>query len=535
MTRSRLTLALLAALAGLATATPPASAQPVTKEAPRVPTPAAPRASQPAQPAPPAARAFDRSVPPPVGAAPRLVVPTWTTTTLSNGARLVVAPKRDLPLVNVSVTFEGGANQFEPAEKTGLAAMTAALLTEGTTTRTGEQLSEAQQLLGTSLAAGIAGERGAIGFEALAPKLDSALALLADVMRNPTFPADALDRLRARTLVGLQQARDQPTVIASNVFARTVYGPAHPYGRVATEQTVRNVTQGDVVAFHRAYFQPERATITVTGDVDPAGVRAAVERAFAGWTGSGTPAGAAPADSALFRYPAPAAPTARTIYLVDKPGAAQSSFAIGLPGPARDTPDFYALQVLNRILGGHIQSRLSNNIRETRGWSYGVGSGFGFGRGPGAFRAGGEIVAAKTDSALLEFMRELRGVQGGQPFTEAELAEAKQAIVQGLPRNFASVGALSGALTNLYLYDLPQDYYQTYASRIEAVTADDLVRVARRYVDLDRLAIVVVGDRAAIEAPLVRTGVAPVVVLDADGRPVAGAAAGRPTAAPPAP
>jgi len=251
VTRStiRPTLALLAALAAT---TPPVRAQLVTKDAPR--------AAQPPVATRAPAGALDRSVPPPVGAAPRLVVPTWTTTTLPNGARLVVAPKRDLPLVNVSVTFEGGANQFEPAGKTGLASMAAALLTEGTTTRTGEQLSEAQQLLGTSLAAGIAGERGAVGFEALAPKLDSALALLADVMRNPTFPADALERLRARTLVGLQQARDQPTVIASNVFARTVYGPQHPYGRVATEQTVRAVTRDDVVAFHARLSDRTRAS-----------------------------------------------------------------------------------------------------------------------------------------------------------------------------------------------------------------------------------------------------------------------------------
>jgi predicted Zn-dependent peptidase len=175
---------------------------------------------------------------------------------------------------------------------------------------------------------------------------------------------------------------------------------------------------------------------------------------------------------------------------------------------------------MNRILGGHIQSRLSNNIRETKGWSYGVGSRFGLGKGPGAFRAGGEIVTAKTDSALLEFIRELRGVVGEKPFTDAEIAEAKQAIVQGLPRNFASVGALSEALTALYQYGLPADYYQTFADRVNAVTRADLDRVARKYVDLDRLAIVIVGDRATVEAPLARTGVAPIVVLDTEGRRV---------------
>ena len=460
----------------------------------------------------PAAQALDRTVPPPVAPTPELRVPAWTTTTLSNGARLVVAPKRDLPLVTVNVAFDGGAHQFEPADKTGLAGMIGALLAEGTTTMTGEQLSEAQQLLGTSIVASIGGERGTIGFEALADKLAPALALMTDMMLAPTFPPEALERLRARTLVQLAQARDQPTVVASNVFARTLYG-AHPYGRVTTEQSVRAITRDDVVAFHRAYFQPARATVTVTGDVDPAQVKAEIERAFARW-----PAGGSPPS---FDYPALPAPAARTIYLVDKPQAAQSSFVIGMPGPPRLTPDYYALQVLNTILGGAFQSRLNHNIREVKGWSYGVSSNFTMGKGPGAFRTGGEIVTAKTDSALLEFMKELRGVQGGRPFTDAEIAEAKASLVQRLPQSFASVGALAGSITTLYLFGLPMDYYQSYASKIDAVTKADLERVAKQYIDIDRLAIVIVGDRATIEGPLAATGVAPIVVLDADGKPVA--------------
>jgi zinc protease len=231
-----------------------------------------------------------------VGAAPRLTVPAWTTATLSNGARLVVAPKRDLPLVSFDVTFDGGAYQFEPADRAGLAAMVGPLLLEGTTSKTGDQLSEAQQLLGTSIQTAIGGESGSIGFEALRDRLAPAAALLADVMLRPTFPADALERLRARTLVALAQAKDQPTTIASNVFARTLYGADHPYGRVTTERSVRAITRDDVVAFHRAYFAPARATITVTGDVEPAAVRAEVERG---------PPGAARPRSRTRRSPRP--------------------------------------------------------------------------------------------------------------------------------------------------------------------------------------------------------------------------------------
>jgi predicted Zn-dependent peptidase len=206
-----------------------------------------------------------------------------------------------------------------------------------------------------------------------------------------------------------------------------------------------------------------------------------------------------------------------TIYLVDKPQAAQSTFALGLPGPPRNTPDYYVLQVMNTILGGMFQSRLNANIREEKGYSYGVSSGFAFGKGPGAFRAGGDIVSAKSDAALNEFMKELRGIAGARPITADELKIAKDALVQRLPATFASVGAINGAITLLWVQGLPDDYYQQYAKAISAVTADDVVRVAKKYVDSDHLAIVVVGDRASIEAPLKATGVAPIVTLDIDG------------------
>jgi predicted Zn-dependent peptidase len=386
------------------------------------------------------------------------------------------------------------------------------MLSEGTATRSGEQLADAQQLLGTSIGAGIGNESGSIGFTALKDKLEPALALLADMLVNPAFPAEALERLRGRTLVSLQQQKDQPNAIASNVFSKVLYGDAHPYGRVTTEQSVRAITRDDIVAFHKAYFQPGRAVITVTGDVTPAQVRRIVEQALAKW-----PAGGA---KPTFDYPAPPPLKATAIYLVDKPKAAQSVFSIGLPGPARDTPDYYAIQVMNQILGGLFQSRINHNIREVKGYSYGAGSGFAFGRGPGAFQAGGGIVTAKTDSALIEFMQELRGAQGGRPFTADELEQGKASLIQSIPRRFGSVNATGGAVGSIYVQDLGETYWQDYAKKIDAVTTDDLLRVAKKYIDLDKINILIVGDRAVIEEPLRKTGIAPVVILDAEGKPV---------------
>ncbi len=204
---------------------------------------------------------------------------------------------------------------------------------------------------------------------------------------------------------------------------------------------------------------------------------------------------------------------------MDKPGAAQSTFAIGNPGPPRSTKDYAALQVMNMMLGGHIQSRLSANIREDKGYSYGVSSSFAYGQGPGPFRAGGDIVTAKTDAALIEFMKELRGIQGARPITADELAMTKNMLIQRLPGQFGSVGGINSAITMLTVLGLPANYYQNYTRDVSAVTIDDVVRVAKQYVDLDHLSIVIVGDRATIEAPLKATGIAPIVLLNASGSP----------------
>jgi zinc protease len=201
-------------------------------------------------------------------------------------------------------------------------------------------------------------------------------------------------------------------------------------------------------------------------------------------------------------------------------------FNIGLPGPPRNTPDYFALQVLNTILGGQFQSRLNANLREQKGYSYGVNSGFGFGKGPGPFRAGGSIFSAKTDAALIEFMKELKGIEGERPITDEELKTAKENLIQGLPARFSSVTAISGSITSLAVQGLPDDYYQTYAKNVSAVTKEDLLRVAKQYIDLSKLAIVIVGDRSAVEAALKATNVAPITYLDIDGNPVAAGAPG---------
>jgi zinc protease len=456
---------------------------------------------------------FDRRIVPTAAKTPELRVPTWTTLSLSNGAQLVVSEKHGLPLVSFQINFVGGADQYEPATKTGLANFVATMLTEGTTHRTGNQISNDLQLLGTSVGTQIGAESGRMAFLSTKDKFGPTLAILADLLENPTFPADALERLRSRAIIGLTQNRDRTAGIASAVFPKVLYTTDHPYGRVTTEASVKAITRDDLVSFYKSYFQPGHAVITVVGDVKADDVKQTIEKALAGWAAGGSPPS--------FAYPPAPAPKATTIYLVDKPGAAQSTFAIGEVGPPRDTPDYYALRVMNEMLGVLFQSRLNHNIREVKGYSYGVGSGFAFGRGPGAFRAGGEIVTAKSDSALIEFMKELRDIRGPRPPSDDELAQAKASLVQSLPANFASVNGINGSIASIYTQGLPEDYYKRFATAVAAVTKDDVVHVAQKYIDPDHLTIVIVGDRAKIEGPLAATKIAPIVWLDLDGNPIA--------------
>jgi zinc protease len=455
---------------------------------------------------------LDRTVIPAAGSAPELHVPTWTKTTLANGAQLVVSEKHALPLVSFQINFVGGANQFEPADKTGLANLVASMLTEETSHRSGDQIATDLQRLGTNVSAVINPESGRLSFTSTKDKFAPTLAILADLLENPTFPAQALDRLRNNALVSLTRSRDRTAGIAQVVFPKVVYGTEHPYGRTPNEASLKSITRDDLVSFYKSYFQPGRAIISVVGDVTPDEAKQLLDKELAAWA----PGGSMPS----FNYPAVSQPKGTTIFLVDKPEAAQSTFAIGEVGPARDTPDYYALRVMNEMLGVLFQSRLNHNIREVKGYSYGVGSGFAFGRGPGSFRAGGEIVTAKSDSALIEFMKELRDIRGQRPPSDEEMAQAKASLVQSLPANFASVSGVNGNIASIYTQGLPEDYFQQFTRAVNGVTKEDVVRVAQKYIDPEHLAIVIVGDRSKIEAPLAATKIAPIVLLDAGGNPV---------------
>jgi predicted Zn-dependent peptidase len=291
-----------------------------------------------------------------------------------------------------------------------------------------------------------------------------------------------------------------------------VYGAGHPYGHPlnGTDAATAALTRDRVAGFYRAYYRPNAARIVVVGDITLAQARALLATRFGAWQQGEVPglaAGSAPA------------PATRAVYLIDKPGAAQSVIRIGHVGPARSTPDWYALEVLNTILGGAFTSRLNQNLRETHGYTYGAFSQFAARRLAGAFVALASVVTAKTDSSLVEFLKELRRIRE-EPVPEAELAKAKAYVTLGLPGEFETTGGVAARVRDLLSYGLPLDYYDHYIERIAAVTAADVQRVARQYIDPDHFDIVVVGDKAQIEAGIKALNEGPIVYRDLWGQEI---------------
>jgi len=422
----------------------------------------------------------------------------------------MIVEQHELPLADF-VLIIGSGGTADPAGKTGVANLTAAMLREGTTTRKSLDIADQTSFLGISLFPQASWESSTLSLHTPTAQLDSALALFADVALHPSFPANEFERIKKNRLTELLQLRDQGPAIANLVFPAILYGNAHPYGSplIGTEATVTPLTTADLQSYYQANFKPNNATLIVVGDVNPNQVEQKISLLLGGWQRGDVP---------QLTYVEPPKSSATTIYLVDKPGAAQSSFRIGAVGVPRSTKDYFALTVMNTILGGSFTSRLNQNLREARGYTYGAASRFDMRRAAGPFTASAEIVSAKSDSALLEFMKELNGIRQSVPGDE--LSRAKRYLQLQLPGNFETTQQIAAALVPVALYGLPLDYYNNYVQNIEAVTQADVARVAQQYINPGSLAIVIVGDRKTIEQALKSTNVGPISIRDIAGQPI---------------
>ena len=450
----------------------------------------------------------DRSKAPAPGPAPALHVPAIEKRTLSNGLQVWVMGVHKVPTVHLELAIRTGA-AADPAGRFGLASLTAGMLDEGAGSRSALDIADATDFLGADLSASSAIDASYVELHVPVARLADALPIMADVVARPTFPDDELKRLREERLASLLEAQDDPEQLIQFAFPRVVYGATHRYGSpsMGTRSSITAITVADLKAFHAAHYRPSNALLVVAGDVTADAILPLLERSLGSWHGDPVAPPARIADAPQL--------TARHVYLVDKPGAAQSQISIGGVGVPRSTPDYFALRVLNTVLGDSFTSRLNNNLREVHGYAYGAGSRFDMRAGAGPFYAAAGVQTDKTVESLKEFFTELTNIH--QPISAGDLEKAKNYLALQLPRTFETERATASAVAQAYVYDLPADYYQAYGQHVSAVTIADVKRAADKYIQPDKFAVVIVGDRKVIESGVRALNLGPVTVIDAGG------------------
>jgi zinc protease len=411
---------------------------------------------------------------------------------LKNGLPVILSESHKLPLVSVDLVVKTGSSS-NAKDKAGLASLVANMLDEGTTHRTATEIANETARLGATLATYAGWDASIVSISGLAENLDRALDLWADVLLHPTFAQAELERVRENLLSLIAQRKDYPSVVASQVFSRTLWGEGHPYGwpDTGTEASLANLGTAEIRHFYDNFYVPNNAVLVVAGDLTEKDVHSKIEPLLALWKAKKT---------TQPRLPKVDAPQKPHIVLVEKAGAPQSSIRIGLPGLDRKNRDYYRGLVANQILGG-VFKRLAMNLRETKGWTYGVSSQFDARRGTGPWVVSGEFVAAHTADAVSEIIREIEKLRV-ENVTDKELAEVKDEIIGAFPARFATASQLASQMTALAVYDLPATEFDTLPGKISAVSKEDVRAIALKYFRPDNLLITVVGDRASNEAAL---------------------------------
>jgi zinc protease len=476
--------------------------------APQVPTPPAPTTASGGTESVNVDEAW-RNEPPKPGPAKTLQVPVPETAQLANGLTLILSTRRTLPVVAANLVVKSGSDT-NPTDMPGLANFTVALLDQGTATRSAVQIANEVAQLGATINANSSMDASIVAARSLKKNFAATLDLAADIALHPSFPAAEIERQRASRLAQLVQQRENAGVLATRVANIALYGERHPYGftELGTETSVHAITRDAMVNFWKQNFVPNNAALVVAGDITMAELRPLAEKVFGNWQ-RGTPAAPTLAT--------PAATQAR-ILIVDRPGAPQTQLRVAAIGAPRSVPEFQAMQVMNTALGGLFSSRINMNLREEHGYTYGAGSGFDYRRGAGPFAIASGVRTDVTAPAVTEILKEVRGMAAA-PMKAEELERAKDARTQSLPAGFQTSQAAAASFAQVYIYDLGLDYYSHVAERVQAVTADQALAAAKRYLVPERMVIIAVGDRAKIEPELRKINVAPVEVVTPEGKP----------------
>jgi zinc protease len=456
----------------------------------------------------------DRSKLPAPGTPPEAKFPELERATLSNGLKVVLARRPSIPQVRFDLVLDAGFAADKSAIP-GTASMTLAMMDEGTTRRNAIQISDELAQLGANLSTGSRLDVSSVSLEALKENLDSSLAVYADVVLHPSFPRPDFERLKKQRLAQIQQEKADPVGLALRVFPGLLYGAGHPYANPwtgsGTEESTSRLKREDLIRFHDTWFKPNHATMVVVGATTMEEIRPRLERLFSGWKPGDVPA---KSIATVEQQPRP------VVYLMDRPGSLQSVIIAGNLAPPKANPNEVAIQTMNGVLGSDFSSRVNMNLREDKHWAYGAYTFFRDARGQRPFIAYAPVQTDKTKEAVVELDKELRGIVKDRPIEPAELSRAQASLTLTLPGSWETMGALSGAITDLLSYGLDDRYYDTFAQKVRSQTVQSLTRMAAEVVHPDQLIWVVVGDRAKIEPGIRDLKLGEIRLIDSNGKPL---------------
>ena len=447
----------------------------------------------------------DRTVMPAVGADPTFLFPGIERHRFSNGLDVRVVTHGDLPILSLAVTVPGGSSS-DPHGRHGLAGVVADMVDEGTGGLDAIQVSEALAAIGADYDVEVGADATVFTLTTLARFADRGATLLADMVTRPRLHEPDFARVRQLRRDRINQLKDVPAAVAERVFLRVLYGD-HPYGHtsIGDDAALAALSLEDVAGAHRALYGPVGSTVVVTGGLPAEELRAIAEHGFGGWVTSGSSALIAPAPHDPVR-------SVPRLALVPRPTAQQSELRIGRLAAPRRTPDYFPLVVMNAVLGGQFVSRINLKLREEKAFTYGARTGFDWRRGVAPLALYTSVHTASTAEAVADALREFDALRGERPVAASELELAKASLTRGYPQNFQTVSQVARAVGQMALYDLPPDYFTNFGPNVHAVTADDVTRVARAYLNPSTLTVLVVGDES-VAAPLSALGLPPLETL----------------------
>jgi zinc protease len=467
----------------------------------------------PEQPLKPMVTAVDRWKMPEPAPEPSFTPPLPVRHQLANGMSIAVVESRGAPIVSFALVLRAGAVS-DPEDLPGLASFTAQMLMEGTEGRTSLEIANAAEFIGARISSDARREYTLLSSETLTKHFPTALELVADLVKRPTFPEHELERVRREHLTDLRRSKDDPTSVAERLVAGLVFSKDSGYGHYifGTEDSASAPTRDDLQKLFQGVYTPGRATLVVVGDTNLEEVTQQAQDLFGDWSGEGS---YVPQEAINTNGTMPST----TIYLVDQPGAAQSVIRALQPTIPRKHPDYFGLTLVNYVFGGQFSARLNQNLRQDKGYSYGYQSSVHWYQGTSLVSAGGSVQTEVTKESVQETLKEFQEIRGGRPITGEELDAAKAGILQGYPASFERSGMVLNHLIQLLVFDLPDDYFQSVGPGITAVSLEDAHRVAAERIKDDSLQLLVVGDREKIEVGLRELGL-PVVLMNADGEKI---------------